>query len=473
MSSSPYFEAFDPSSMAEDYPLGEAFLDRFTGLSADELFALQDRRFRGLLDFAWRIPFYRRLWGARGLEPGDVPGLAQIDRLPVFDKEDLMRAVEAHPPFGDFDGADRHPDGHRRPVIVQTTSGTTGRPQPLLFGPESREMQALLLARLYRLQGLTADDIVHSVYGHGMVNGGHYVREAVLHWLGARMLTAGTGIETRSAQQVRLMHEFGATALIGFGDFVRRLAEVAQEEGLIPGEDIPLRVISGHFGQEGRDAVSAAWGGAAVFDWYGVGDTGAIAGEGPDRDGLHVLEDAQFVELHSLDGDGRRVPAGTEGDLVCTCLYKRDVFPIIRFNTHDVSRVRPGDSALGLPFRRIDGFLGRSDDMVKVRGINVYPQGIGTLLAARHAEATGEFYCRLETGGDAEEAPASERLTVVVEVSARPEGLADAMADSLRERLGVGLAVELVAPGETAAVTQIERRQKPLRLLRTQGGGGT
>jgi phenylacetate-CoA ligase len=453
-----YAEAAEFPAIARDYPVGAAFDARFGGMSRDALRALQEARFARVMAFAWKVPFYRRLWGGKGIEPGDIRGLDDIGRLPSYSKSDLMASVEAYPPIGDFHGLDTYPDDARPPLIFQTTSGTTGKPQPLLFGPKSREVQSLLLARLYALQGITRRDVIHSVYGHGMVNGGHYVREAITHWVGAQMLSAGTGVETRSAQQVSLMQAFGATAIVGFGDFIKRLAEVARDAGLEPGRDIPVRIISGHMGAESRASMSEAWGGAQVYDWYGVGDTGAIAGEGPDQSGLHVLEDAHYLELLDVD-TGTPVDPGEIGDMVCTCLFKDDVFPIIRFNTHDVSREVAGDNPLGLPFRRLEGFLGRSDNMVKLRGINVYPTGIGALLAAEFAAVLGEYYCRVET------VEGREEMTAVVEVSGRGEGLAEAMAAHLRTRLGVGIAVELCGPGETAEVTGIETRQKPIRLI--------
>jgi phenylacetate-CoA ligase len=453
-----YFDAVDYPNILSDYPMGDAFLKTFTGMSRDALRARQEARFRDVMAFAWKVPFYRRLWGAKGIEPGDIRGLDDIGKLPPYSKAELMASVEQFPPIGDFHGLDTYPDDRRPPLIFQTTSGTTGKPQPLLFGPKSREVQSLLLGRLYALQGLTNRDVIHSVYGHGMVNGGHYVRESVMHWVGAQLLTAGTGVETRSANQVALMHAFGATAIVGFGDFIKRLSEVAREEGLEPGRDIPIRIISGHLGAESRQSMSEAWGGAAVYDWYGVGDTGCIAGEGPDQSGLHVLEDAQFVELLDVD-TGEPVAPGGIGDIVCTCLFKDDVFPIIRFQTHDVTREAAGANPLGLPFRRIEGFLGRSDNMVKLRGINIYPQGIGALLSATFPVANGEFVCRVSR------AEGRDDMTVVVEVTDRDAGLREAMEEHLRTKLGVGIAVALAAPGETAAVTGIETRQKPIRLI--------
>jgi len=452
-----YFDAMDYDRIRRAYPV-DGFLDAYRGVSRDELRARQEERLTTVLRFAWQVPFYRRLWGARGIEPGDIRGLDDLPKLPTYSKSDLMASVEAHPPIGDFHGLDAWPADRRPPLIFQTTSGTTGRPQPLLWGPKSREIQNMLLARLYLLQGMRRSDVVHSVYGFGLVNGGHYIRETVNHWIGAQILTAGTGAETRSAQQVAMMRDFGATVLVGFGDYMRRLAEVAREEGIEPGRDIRIRLISGHMGAESAGALAALWGTGAAYDWYGVGDTGAIAGQGPDRDGLHVMEDAQLVEVLDVETQAP-VADGEAGDMVCTCLYKDDVFPVIRFMTHDVTRMLPGDNPLGLPFRRMAGFLGRSDNMVKLRGVNVYPQGIGAILTGQFGEATGEYVCRVaQIGGRAE-------MTVLVEVSSFAEGLAQRMEEVLKTRLGVQIAVEPVAPGATAALTQIEARQKPIRLI--------
>ena len=455
-----YFTAADMLALAEDYPIGPAFLDRFTTISREELRALQESRFATLLARAWQIPFYRRHWGAEGIEPGDIAGLDDIAKLPLFDKSDIMASIEAHPPFGDFHGMELYSPDERPPVVVHTTSGTTGKPQVLLYGPKSREVQNLLIARFYLLQGLRPDDIVHSVYGHGMINGGHYLREAVVHWTNAIFLPAGTGAETRSVQQVAMMKDFGATVIVGFADYIKHLADVAREQGLEPGRDIPVRMISGHMGREAVDMLSRRWGGAEIYDWYGVGDTGAIAGQGPDRKGLYVNEDAQFLEICDIE-TGAPAADGQPGDMVNTCLFKDDIYPIIRFNTHDVSAFRTDPAPSELKLRRIEGFLGRSDNMIKLRGINFFPQAIGGMLAER-PEFTGEFICRAtrdENGRD--------EMTVTVEIreGQGDPAVKDAYMEILRRKIGVAVDVSLAPPGALAEQTQIESRQKPIRLL--------
>ncbi len=442
-----YFEAFDAKKMLADYPLD--LVGTYGKMSRDELRALQEMRFTTLMKRGWEIPFYQRLWGDKGIEAGDIRGLDDIVRLPVYDKTDLMASVNAYPPYGDFDG--RGAD----PVIFHTTSGTTGRAQPLMFGPKGREVTNLLVGRMYRWMGLAPQDVVQSVYGHGMINGGHYIREAVTHFTNSLFLSAGTGIETRSAAQVNLMADFGVTVMVGFVDYVRKLAEVAEAEKLF--DRINLRMIIGHLGTEDRAATEVAWHGAKAYDWYGVGDTGSIAGEGPERDGLYVWEDAQFLELLNVD-NGAPVTAGETGDMVVTCLFKDDIAPCIRFNTHDITRELGGRGELA--FKRIAGFKGRSDNMVKLRGINLFPHAIASLIENR-SDLTGEYVCHLNR--------IEGRDEMVVTIESRGGTEKSALSALLRQGLGVEVGITLCGPGGTSAATQIDSRQKPIRLIDERG----
>ncbi|MFN4020781.1 MAG: phenylacetate--CoA ligase family protein [Erythrobacter sp.] len=449
-----YFESFDHRQILADYPIGEAFTARYRAMSRDELIAIQDAQFRKLMQRGWQVPFYQRLWGAQGIEPGDIRGLEDITKLPVYDKSDLMASIADHPPFGDFAGLGA-PET-RAPTIFHTTSGTTGKPQTLIFGPKGREVGNLLVGRMYRWMGLAPTDVVHSVYGHGMINGGHYIREAVTHFTNSVFLSAGTGIETRSVNQVRLMADFGVTAIVGFVDYIRKLAETAEAEGLF--DRIAIRMIIGHLGTEDRAATEAAWHGAKAYDWYGVGDTGSIAGEGPERDGMYVWEDAQYLELLDIDS-GAPVARGETGDMVVTCLYKDDIAPCIRFNTHDITHELDGRGEI--VFKRIAGFKGRSDNMVKLRGINVFPHAIGAIIENR-PDLTGEYVCHLVRD-------ASRKDHMIVTLETRGGSDAADLAGLLRRGLGVEVEVRLVAPGETASATEIDTRQKPLRLIDQRG----
>lgn len=466
MSSYPtYFESFDHQAMLADYPLGDDLMHRFEGMSRETLRELQNERFLIVMERAWQIPFYQRIWSKAGVVASDIQSLDDIEKLPLISKADIMESVEEFPPIGDFHGLDDIALENRPPLVFHTTSGTTGTPQPLLFGAKSREIQSLLVARGYRFMGLKPAATIQSCYGHGMINGGHYIREAVTHYTNALFLSAGTGVETRSVQQVNLMKTFGTNVLVGFVDYIKRLSDVARNEGITPGKDVKIDMIIGHLGMESRESIASAWGNEEhqpeLFDWYGVGDTGAIAAEGKDHQGMHVWEDAQYLEV--LDPDTNEpVTEGEKGNMVVTCLYKDDVYPIIRFNTHDITEIIPGDNAMGLPFKRIKGFMGRSDNMVKLRGINIYPQGVGPMLESR-AEFLGEFIChalRDDSGRD--------EMIVKIEVSASPSQYADLVpqyAELLKRKIGIEVGVELVAEGALTPLTQVDVRQKPIRLI--------
>ena len=370
-----------------------------------------------------------------------------------------MESVESFPPFGDFVG----PEGWQvnRRIVMHTTSGTTGAPQPLFYGPRDREIQNLLLARAYLFQGLKTTDTVHSVYGFGMVNGGHYIREAILHYTNALLLSAGTGLETRSEQQIDLMRRYGVNVIVGFADYIMKLAEVARQMGLEPGVDLKIRMISGHMAGDDGPSLSETWGGAECFDWYGVGDTGIIAAEGPDHNGLYIWEDAHIVEI--IDPDtAEPVAEGVSGNICDTVLFKDSVYPIIRFDTKDVSTMLPAQGDLGLPLRRLAGFQGRSDNMVKLRGINVYPTGIGVILREIN-QLNGEYFCRVRTDNTG-----ADSMSVVCETATQRSNniqIKKRTETVLRQKLGVGVEVILVDPGETAKITQINARQKPIRLV--------
>jgi phenylacetate-CoA ligase len=171
------------------------------------------------------------------------------------------------------------------------------------------------------------------------------------------------------------------------------------------------------------------------------------------------MEDAQVLEVCDLDTH-RPVAAGETGDMVVTCLYKDDLYPIIRFNTHDVTQVKTGRSALDVNFTRIEGFLGRSDNMVKIRGINIFPQGIGPMLD-EHPAFAKEFICKARR-----DAQGRDSFIVVAEATAPADpALAKAFGEILKRKIGIEVEVELAAKGATASLTQIEVRQKPIRLI--------
>lgn len=447
--SSPYFDAFDYKRLSQEYPTGEAFISQYSSISRQKLEDIQQQRFKEVLECAWDTPFYRSLWQDFGVTKSDVTDLSDIHKLPIIDKSIILADIEAHPPFGSLPSRIEKPMQQR---ILQTTSGTTGNPQPVLWGPWGREVQNALLGRTYTWLGVNSTDVMHSVYGHGLVNGGHYIREAATRYTEALMLTAGTGIETRSERQLAVMSQFGVSVLVGFADYLLKLAQVAADQNLMPGKDIPVRMIIGHVLDGGRESLENAWGGAKVYNWYGVADTGIVATEGPERDGMHVWEDANFLEIINFED-----PSSEIGDMVVTSLGKSDLAPLIRFNTHDLTSLHT-EGQSNFPFQKIVGLLGRSDNMVKLKGINIYPTAIGGMLQELPG-FTGEYICRVDNSNGI------ERFTVMIELADERNVSLESVKQLLAQRLGVTVDVELVAPGQTADLTGVNSRQKPARLL--------
>ena len=160
-------------------------------------------------------------------------------------------------------------------------------------------------------------------------------------------------------------------------------------------------MVSGHLSADGHAAMAKAWPGAAIFDWYGVGDTGIIAAEGPDYDGLYIWEDAHLVEILDLDRL-KPVDSGEHGNICVTVLFKNTIYPVIRFNTNDVSSAAARTRCARHQFPPFGRFPGPQRNMVKLRGINVYPTGVGTILGEIEG-LNGEYVCRLVRRQEREE----------------------------------------------------------------------
>ncbi len=340
----PYWAEVDPRQMLRDYPIGEAFLTGPAQWSVDELRAVQERRFQRVVARAWSVPFYERRWRAAGLEPFDIQTLDDLTKIPPFTKADLMASIAEHPPWGDYHGLDHnHPHS-----VFHAAEGEDGVLRPLFFGPKDREVQNLLLARALLLQGLSNRDVVHSAYGFGLDDGGHYVREAVTHFTGALLMPAGG--DGDAGQQLEAIRRFGATVIVGRGRDLDRLTAAAREQGGDMGAQTKVWMIAGHLDKAETVALSAAWGGIPAFGWFGGAETGIIAAEGPAHDGLHLWEDAHLAEV--LDSEtGKPLPDGTPGRLCTTALFKDGVFPIIRFDTQDRKTLLPPAGAI--TFRRL------------------------------------------------------------------------------------------------------------------------
>ena len=319
------------------------------------------------------------------------------------------------------------------------------------------------MARALLLHGAAPGDRIQVPTTLSMANLGWAYYTASFHWMGMVPITTGTGNVTSSKRQLEIAFDYGTNIWGSFPEYLTRLAQVAEEEGLhLP--DLPTKFLSTYLGPdtEGklREALEEAWG-APVFDNYGAHEIGHTSIECMERNGLHIFEDLIYFEVVDVE-TGEPVPAGERGKLVATSLY-REYPPIIRYDLNDVTRILAGDCTCGSRTKRMDHFLGRSDDMIKVRGVNVFPMAALGAVRSR-ADTTGEWICVVDRVKRGQEV--RDELTVRVEY--RGASPSDEFAEDLVKRLhdsfGIQVDVEPVPAGSLAEYTY-EREGKAKRLI--------
>lgn len=441
-----YYRAVDWERLIREYPPPPGFFeDLFYQWSREDIERVQEERFLAQVRRAWDVPFYRRLWSQAGIGPSDIQGLADLQKLPIYSVEDYRASIERCPPFGDYQGV-YFRDGERDPLRVFTSGGTTGKPRPMIYTSWDWEVYSIMLARVYYLHGVRPGDVVQVPMTYGLHVGGFVGDHTVWRWLGCVPVPTSSGLTTPTRRQVEILRDWGVTATCGFPDYFVHLAAVARQMGLDPARDFKMRVFS----LTGDTAsVMAAWPGAQAYDFFGANEYGMVAAECHERGGLHFWEDAVIPEIVDVDTTGPLGP-GQKGNLVITALYKTGS-PVIRFNTRDLTRLMPEERCrCGSRFKRMDHHLGRSDTMVKLRGVNIWPEACGRVVR-KDPRVTGEYFCYVHKEGS----PPRDELTVMVEYreGADLEALKKSLEGSLKEDLEVRINVELVPPGSLTKTT--------------------
>ena len=425
----------------------------------DALRALQERRFLAQMQRAWEIPFFQRHWGAAGMQAGDIRGLHDLAKIPPYTVHDIRASIERNPPFGDFMGV-TPADGARMPLVLQTSGGTTGLPRPMLYAPQDRETMAILGGRRLSMQGVRPGDRVLVTYSLGLTNGGFMGREALWKYSGALPVMTGSGASTPTRRQIEIAKAWGINVILGFPAYLRHMAMVARDEMGIDPKSFKLRLLGSHLGVEDRRTIEDLWG-APCMDSYGLNETGMVASECAQQDGMHIHEDAVIIEICDPD-TAKPVAAGERGNIFITSLYKYSA-PQIRFNVNDVSAIKPGRCACGSTLHRLDKIFGRADNMIKLRGVNVFPEAVGALVA-EDARCTGEYFCLVERV----DAAGREEMTVMVELKDDTSD-ADAVQSSFdrrfKEGLGVKCIVRPVRRGGLDSYTGITQTSKIKRVL--------
>lgn len=462
-----YHYALDWDAFYAKFPPPDVFMDTVYKWPAARIRELQEKRFLETMQVGWQNPFYQALWKKAGIAPGDIRSLEDIARLPTYNSDDLKTDQQEHPPFGVLPGYSSLKDHlHRAPTKLQTSGGTTGKPRNTLHGVVEWEWNALGAARAMYVQGMRPGDVMQIPATCSLANLGWAMYYACHHYLGVLPVTTGSGIVTPSRRQIEVAFDSGVNCWMSFPEYLLRLAEASKEEFGRDIRELNTKLITSFLGPdtEGtlRAQLEALWG-CPVYDNYGTNEVGEGAFECGHRSGLHFMEDAMYFEI--LDTETNQpVAPGKVGNLVVTTFH-RTLMPSIRFNLRDLARIVSTEPcACGSHFRRMDHFLGRSDNMVRLRGVNVYP--MACLPAVRSdPRTTGEWLCEAYTV-EASGGPRDE-MTVHVEVrrdAGSLDGLKEHLEGRLKSDLGVSVNVQLTEAGKLDTVANLGEG-KAKRLL--------
>jgi phenylacetate-CoA ligase len=454
-----YWKSIDFDQLTRDYPPPPDYFERVYRISRDELRARQECRFLKTVARGWEIPFYQRHWRAHGMQPGDVKRLEDLASIPPYTVKEIRESIDRNPPFGDFMGISPA-DGKRMPLVLQTSGGTTGLPRPMLYSPQDRETMAILGGRRFALHGVRPGDMVLVAYSFGLSNGAIAPREALWRYTGAVPVTTGSGQTTPTRRQIELIKAWGINVILAFPSYLRHMALVARDELNIDPRSLGIRTIGSHLGQESREQIEDLWG-APCHDAYGTHESGMMAAECSHRCGMHIQEDAVLLEIAD-PASGALLADGERGTLYITTLYRWSA-PQIRFNINDISAFVPGTCACGSTLRRLDRIFGRNDNMVKLRGVNVFPEAIGAIVA-QYQRSNGEFFCIVERSGEA----GRDEMTVMVEITDTAcdrDAVRAELEQRLKEVLSVRVIVQPVDRGATDPYTGMSQTSKIKRLL--------
>jgi phenylacetate-CoA ligase len=431
--------------------------EKFETMPAAELQKFQLRKLKETVAWVYeRVPFYRKRLDEKGLTPNAIKGLEDIAKLPFTVKNDLR---------------DNYPFGlcavpMKDIVRVHASSGTTGKPITGPYTAEDLEQWTECMARNLWAAGVRPDDIAQNAYGHGLFTGGLGFHQG-LSRIGCAVVPTSSGLTER---QITLMKDFGTTALFSTPSYALTIAERA-EELKVDLRAMPLRV--GVFGAEPwstamRLEIEERMG-IKAQEAYGLTE---LSGPGVGFDcsaqsGIHLNEDhflAEIVDPQTLEP----LPMGERGELIFTSLQRR-AMPMLRYRTKDITRLYREKCACGRTFIKMDKIFGRSDDMLIISGVNVFPSQIESLLleipevepqyrlVVRKKGYLDQLTVQVEGKREIYDAGAEKRLEVAAKVSGHIKGM-----------MGIGVDVELVEPkfitrSEGKALRVVDERPKHLR----------
>ena len=380
-------------------------------------------------------PFYKKRFEENGLTPESIRSLEDLQKIPFTTKQDLR---------------DNYPFGIasvplEKAVRLHSSSGTTGNPTVILHTQKDLDEWANAVARCLHMVGLRPGDVFQNSSGYGMFTGGlgfQYGAER----LGMLTVPAAAG---NTKRQLKFITDFGTTALHAIPSYVTRLYEVMQEMGIDPQRDTKLKTLvigAEPHSEEQRRRIEEMMG-VKAYNSFGMSEMcgPGVAFECQEQNGLHIWEDYYIVEI--IDPDTLQpVPEGEVGELVLTTI-NREAMPLLRYRTRDLTRILPGECPCGRHHKRLDRMKGRSDDMIILKGVNIFPIQIETILM-QFKELSSNYLITLETKDT------NDEMTVEVELEqlftddyARLHSLTKEITRLLKDEILVTPHVRLVPKG--------------------------
>ena len=367
-------------------------------MSVEQLRELQLERLQHTVRHCMNSPFYREKFQELGITPDDIRSLEDVRKLPFTSKDDLRE----HYPFG------LACVPLKDCVRLHSSSGTTGNPTVVLHTQKDLEEWANAVARCLWMVGSRPEDVFQNSAGYGMFTAGlgfQYGAEKI----GMLTVPAAAG---NTLRQIKFIRDFGTTVLHAIPSYASRINEVMLEQGVDPRKDTKLRVLcigAEPHSEEQRQRIEQQLG-VKAYNSYGISEMmgPGVAFECPEQNGLHIWEDYFIVEI--IDPVTLEpMPDGKLGELVLTTI-NREAMPLLRYRTRDLTRILRGDCPCGRHHVRLDRLQGRSDDMIILKGVNIFPIQIEKILL-KFRELSTDYFITLETKG------VDDVMTVEVEIN--------------------------------------------------------
>jgi phenylacetate-CoA ligase len=431
----------------------EFFNPELETLNREQIEELQIERLKNTIQHCLHSAFYKQRFKEAGLEPEDIKTLDDLRKIPFTTKQDLR---------------DNYPFGLasiplNECVRLHSSSGTTGNPTVILHSRKDLDEWANAVARCLWMVGCRPSDVFQNTSGYGMFTGGlgfQYGAEK----LGMLTVPAAAG---NTKRQLKFFTDFGTTVVHAIPSYATRIFEVMQANGIDPRHDTKLRTLvigAEPHSEEQRRRIENMLG-VKAYNSFGMSEMcgPGVAFECKEQNGMHIWEDYYIVEIVNPD-TLEPVPDGEIGEMVLTTL-NREAMPLLRYRTRDLTRILPGECPCGRHHKRIDRMKGRSDDMIVLRGVNIFPIQIEQVLM-RYKELGSNYLITLQTN------EVNDSMTVEVELSQTYTGGPDAqqaltksITSNLHDEILLTPFVKLLQPGSLAQSEGKAVRVKDLRKV--------